>query len=539
MQRVLFVAPMGAGKGTMAAHLLAEAAKAGKRALFIVHLRDIAEDMAGRVGRLGVRVGMVLPGHKPDASAVVQIASVQSIVGRKLPRFDLVIVDEAHHYRSSEWQTVTERIGKARLVGFTATPERSDGKGLGDVFDELIDVVSYSELLKAGHIVPCRMMVPPHRLDGDTAMEPAEAYLKYARGTSALVFVRNLKSAAEVRDKLCGEGITAETITDSTRYGERTSTMEGLRSGKVRVVVNFATMTEGIDAPRVSTIVLEQPCLHAGSYMQRVGRALRAHPGKDRALLLDLCGASYKHGSPLRDDRTYHLSGDPMRLAAGMAAIRRAPMLKTATVVGLDLVEADDIWLSRNGGPRTVDWSSVDWSMTNGQIAGAVGVSTGLVFINRRKAQKAPTRQVGDVEWSEVDWAMSNESIASLTGKKVSRIKVMRSLHAPVRKRLPDQFWQALDWSRSNRDLAREHGIDNGTVGRNRLRLGHSPYHIDWDSVVDLGKVTDREVAERHGVSCASVCAARNRRGITARDPRRSTRMRTRPPPAERKERSA
>lgn len=110
--RVLAVAPTGAGKGTMAANLLARTVKSGKRALFLVHRREIVLDVARRVqAELGRDVGVILPGKRRSPDARVQVASVQSLLraGVQLPKADLIVPDEAHHYAADEWRGVLDR----------------------------------------------------------------------------------------------------------------------------------------------------------------------------------------------------------------------------------------------------------------------------------------------------------------------------------------------------------------------------------------------------------------------------------------------
>jgi superfamily II DNA or RNA helicase len=69
-------------------------------------------------------------------------------------------------------------------------------------------------------------------------------------------------------------------------------------------------MTEGIDIPRVSTIVLDRDCDSVTPYMQTTGRSLRPFPGKTRALLIDLHGVSHRFGAPTLD-RAWSLAGKP------------------------------------------------------------------------------------------------------------------------------------------------------------------------------------------------------------------------------------
>lgn len=76
-------------------------------------------------------------------------------------------------------------------------------------------------------------------------------------------------------------------------------------------------LAEGFDSPRAEVCVLRRSTDHVGDYLQRVGRVLRPFPGKERALLIDICNASTKkgHGLPT-DDRVYSLEGKGIQLQA-------------------------------------------------------------------------------------------------------------------------------------------------------------------------------------------------------------------------------
>jgi hypothetical protein len=113
------------------------------------------------------------------------------------------------------------------------------------------------------------------------------------------------------------------------------------RAGELRVLVNVQIHTEGFDDPSVEVVVLASGCAHAGSYLQKVGRALRPSPstGKERALVLDLCGAVHEHGLP-DDPREYSLTGRAISTGEDALALRqcqecggvwRAELFKAAT----------------------------------------------------------------------------------------------------------------------------------------------------------------------------------------------------------------
>jgi len=360
-RRVLAVAPTGAGKGTMAATLMARAVQQGKRALFLVHRREIVLDVARRVQtEVGREVGLILPGKRPLPDARVQVASVQSLLrpGCGLPQADLIVPDEAHHYAADEWRGVLEAYQRTPMVGFTATPQRADGRAMGDVFERLVVVVGYAELIKAGHIVGCDVLRPPHRLGIDLAQEPVAAYQRYANGRPALVYMRRVHEAMRVAKAFGDVRVAAAVVHAKTPKAERDETMRKLGDGSLTVVVNVYALTEGVDVPRVSAIVLARTCDHASTYVQIVGRGLRAHHGKKRALLLDLTGVSHKHGLPT-DDRAYSLDGSGMgepveRELDGAERVMRQPK-----VLGLDLVGVAQAAEDAGPDPKRARWDEL------------------------------------------------------------------------------------------------------------------------------------------------------------------------------------
>jgi DNA repair protein RadD len=321
---VLLVAPTGAGKGTIAAFVLASSLAKGRRALFVVHRREIILDVARRLRRAGVeRVG-VLAGdaHEGDADASVWVCSVQTLFARKAaPLADLIVWDEAHHCVASTYLQVREAYPNATHLLLTATPERADGTAMGDVAQEIVVCTSTKELQELGVLSPCDLVFPPSR-QKELSQDPVEAYQEHAPGKRAVFFCQNTHHAKEVLKQLEAAGIPAGLVIGTTKQAERDATLERLRSGELLVVVNVFCLTEGWDCPPVEVCVLARGCGSASMFLQCVGRVLRPSPetGKDRALLIDLCGSVHEHGLP-DDERTFSLSGNPISLAKKLAPI--------------------------------------------------------------------------------------------------------------------------------------------------------------------------------------------------------------------------
>lgn len=78
----------------------------------------------------------------------------------ELPPADLIIVDEAHHAPARTWRRLLAAYPSATIIGLTGTPCRGDGRGLGNLFEELIEVATVSELIAGKFLVPTRVYAP-------------------------------------------------------------------------------------------------------------------------------------------------------------------------------------------------------------------------------------------------------------------------------------------------------------------------------------------------------------------------------------------
>ena len=301
-RRVCLVMPTGSGK-TVTARTVAE--QLGGRALWLVHRTELAAQAPG----LAVTIqALVASGARPEC--------------------DVLIADECHHLApgAPEWHAVAAYY--PRILGLTATPQRQDGSALGDLFDALVVGAQYSELLAGGWIVPARVFRPAEEVQG-VAERPAAAWGRLAaaegngaRGTPGargFAFFGRVELAQQFAAEVPG---TAAVWGDQDA-GERAAALARFRAGELSCLANVQVLTEGVDVPEASVCLLATGCQHAGGYLQRVGRVLRPFPGKSSALVIDLPGASHRHGLPT-EDREYSLSGRPIRCKVESLSVCKA-----------------------------------------------------------------------------------------------------------------------------------------------------------------------------------------------------------------------
>lgn len=331
---VCAVLPTGAGKTKTASEVVRRVVESKQRVLWLAHRAELVDQAADTLGKLGLIVGAVSASAQtpPNPFAPVQVATIQTLLARNVrPRADLIVADEAHHYVADEFVTVIRDYPQAILLGLTATPERSDGRGLGEIFGALVVGTTIKQLTELGHLVPCEVIRPKKLLEsGQIAQSPVDAYVQHASGRKAIVFARTIELAESYAAEFNLRGIVARTISAETPWAERCLYIDAFKRGTVQVLTNVFALTEGLDVPSMSCVILARGFGTSGPYLQAVGRALRPAPGKADAIVIDLRGVSHELGHP-SDERLYSLDGKGIRLSDANVY---CPVCGAARIVG-------------------------------------------------------------------------------------------------------------------------------------------------------------------------------------------------------------
>jgi len=277
---VVIVSPTGSGKTVMAG-LTVQGVPADE-VMAVSHSNALCDQLAERLCPQSVTVQGVLAGWRPV----------------KPPR--IIIWDESHHSEGEVWRTLrTEIFPKAQLLGLTPCPQRSDGRALAQ-FDELVQAATYSELLELGIIVPCKVS-GPEAIYGDKRPDPVKAYLKGAAGKKTILFLPDTTVADECTKQLTRHKIAVGSYHSNMPRGERKALFSKFRTGEIMAICTVHALSEGIDVPDAQVGILAQRCESMSLYINSVGRILRSAPGKREAHLIDLTGASLRHGNPCTD----------------------------------------------------------------------------------------------------------------------------------------------------------------------------------------------------------------------------------------------
>ena len=330
-KHTLLVSPTGSGKTVIFSYIAAGMAGNNKRILIVAHRRELLKQISAALKSVGVAHAVMAGGYRGVPTANVVVASVFTLVKRMkgIKPFDLIIGDEAHHFTAlSSWGKVVAGFPTARLLGVTATPERLDGKGMGQMFEDMVMGPTVAELTAQGFLSQAIVYAPSvpdlggvgTRM-GDYAQKQLEEamdksiitgsavkhYAKHAPGKKAIAFCVGVKHAIEVAKDFREAGFAASHIDGGMDEAARDGVLQAFQDGRVQVLTSCDLVSEGFDLPAVEVAILLRPTKSVGLYLQQCGRAIRPHPDKERTIILDHAGNTARHGF-IDDDRDWTLA---------------------------------------------------------------------------------------------------------------------------------------------------------------------------------------------------------------------------------------
>jgi len=323
---VLYQLSTGAGKTYLFSFITEKAANKGNSVFIIVHRKELLKQASRSLDNLKVSHGLISPHFTPRPRELVQVASVDTLLARikngQLPyKPDLLIVDEAHHFvAGNKWGKVYDALGAPVTLGVTATPVRSDGKGLGIHADGLFDTIILGppmpELIELGFLVKPELYGPQHnvdltgvtlnangeynsiqlaqRMEGQKQIvgDAVERYKEVCPGAKTIVFAASVKHANDIVDRFNAAGFRFKLLVGAPAMSDeaRDSVNRELASGAIHGAVTVDLVSEGYDLPDLECGILLRPTQSEGLFLQQVGRIMRPSPGKTGAFILDHVG---------------------------------------------------------------------------------------------------------------------------------------------------------------------------------------------------------------------------------------------------------
>ena len=329
------VLPCGGGKSVILAELAKRFTHEGKYVLFLVHRKELVEQIFSTFSSWGVDMQLC------------EIAMVQTLSRhlKKQRKPGIIITDENHHSLAKTYKRIYKHFSDVPRVGVTATPERLDGSGLCDVNDKLIIGKSAKWLIENGFLAPYSFFAPLVEMPklrtshGDFIQSDVADYFnknrskiygdvishyrRLADGKKAICYLPTVEFSIQTAAQFTSAGIPAAHIDGETPKAERDETISKFRSGEVRILCNVDIVSEGFDVPDCECAILLRPTQSLTLFIQQSMRCMRYAPHK-KAIIIDHVNNIGRHGFP-DTEREWLLEGHPKKKRSGEAPVKICP----------------------------------------------------------------------------------------------------------------------------------------------------------------------------------------------------------------------
>lgn len=296
----MVVAATGLGK----TRLFTAIAKAWNgRVLVLAHRKELVDQAAESLKMHCQEAVEIEQGQLKSERARIVVGSVQSVCQQhRLDRigrdgFSLVIVDEVHNYLAKTFRRVLDWFSEAKVLGVTATPDRTDGKAMGQIMDSVAYKMDIKDGIQSGYLVPLKIgrvrinsidLRGVNKVRGDLHEGKLEKVMLESVGAvvqktlelhpdrQGILFFPGVESAELAAQKINliqpGSAIFIDAKTDKD---ERAQLVADFRAGKYQWFCNCSIAVEGFDAPKASLVAIACPTTSRKKYTQMVGRGAR------------------------------------------------------------------------------------------------------------------------------------------------------------------------------------------------------------------------------------------------------------------------
>ena len=344
LKRPIIAAPTAFGKTVLAAQMMKNCQDAGKKGFFFCDRVQLVEQTISKFREFDIDFGVRQANHPlTNPNAPIQIVSIQTISalvnehGRGLPDFDMAIVDECH-VKYSVIQTIIEKFNNIPIIGLTATPY---SKGLGLMYNNLINPITPRELLDRGMLAPIRYYGGEHvdlskvrsidpnnysaqdlesatNSDSDRLAGCVIAnWQKYGENAQTIAFSPTQALSRNLVARFNENGISAEHVDSHTPADERQAMYAAHNAGEFKVLSCAQLLGTGYDSPSTRCLVDCYPVKSVTTFVQRAGRISRLHPEGLDSIYLDHASNFERFGfaedivpESLHDGKTVHRETD-------------------------------------------------------------------------------------------------------------------------------------------------------------------------------------------------------------------------------------
>lgn len=337
--RAILVSATGTGKTYASAFAVKDFKP--KRFLFLVHREQIAKQSIAAYKNIFKdhnNFGL-LSGNSKDYGrnylfSTIQTMSKEDVYTRyDKGHFDYIIIDEVHKAGALSYQKIFKYFEPKFWLGMTASPERTDGFNIYDMFDNNIaHEIRLQEALEEDLLCPFHYFgitdveFDTGEIDDDFSdfnllasdkrvdhlLEKSEFYGYSGDKIKALVFCSRKKEAQLLAEEFTKRGHPSVVLTGDDSQEKRLEAIDRLTNddnpNKLEYIFTVDIFNEGVDIPEINQVLLVRPTESPIIFIQQLGRGLRKYKNKEFVVILDFIG-NYRNNFmipiALSGDRSY------------------------------------------------------------------------------------------------------------------------------------------------------------------------------------------------------------------------------------------
>jgi len=336
--KALLVSATGTGKTYASAFAVHDFAP--KRFLFLVHREQIAKQSIKAYKHVftdhenfGLLSGNSKDYESPYLFSTIQTMSKDDVFSQfERNHFDYIVIDEVHKAGSYTYQKIFSYFEPKFWLGMTASPERTDGFNIFEMFDNNVaheirlQEAMEEDLLCPFHYFGITDVINGDEIDDDFSdfnylaseervnylLEKSEFYGYSGDRLKALVFCSRKEEAKLLSDEFNKKGHPSTVLTGDNSQEERLEAIDRLTNDenrdKLEYIFTVDIFNEGVDIPEINQVLLVRPTESPIIFIQQLGRGLRKYQNKEFVVIIDFIG-NYKNNfmipMALSGDRSY------------------------------------------------------------------------------------------------------------------------------------------------------------------------------------------------------------------------------------------
>lgn len=304
----LLVSPAGSGKSVVIAEIARLTTLKGGRVMFMVHRQELINQIMESFKANSVDLNLC---------TVMTVGKIRNRLD-SLPVPNLIITDETHHSLAKTYRDIYEHYANVPRLGFSATPWRLNGKGLGDVYDAMIEGPDVQWLIDNHYLAPFDYysvnLIDESKLSksstGDYSNKSIDeavghtiygdvikTYRDKVDGQQAIVYAHSIAFSKQIAQQFRDAGINAAHCDSKTPQRERDKIMTDFKKGTLKVLSNCDLISEGYNVPDCSCVIMLRPTESLVLFIQQSMRCMRFKPGK-QATIIDHVANYTRFGLP-------------------------------------------------------------------------------------------------------------------------------------------------------------------------------------------------------------------------------------------------